>query len=179
MLMLIIFLTCVLTALGTGALAGLSDLRGMTIPNVYSVVIMAAFAVAFIMLWAFGPHHVFFGLKSHVLAGLIIFGITVAMFAAHAIGAADSSAYALWVGITGLPAFLFYTALAGGVLALAALALKKWKFVKAPADGSWVARVQAGESKVPYGVAIGVGALASFVKLGDLGRGVMTSFLGL
>lgn len=180
--MLVLYLACVLTALGTGVLAGLSDYRGMTIPNLYSVIIMAAFALAFVLLALFGPGYVFFGLASHLLAGILVFGVTVALFAARVIGAADSklaSAYALWVGIPGLPAFLFYTALAGGVLALAALALGKWKFVRSPVAGSWVARAQGGESKVPYGIAIAVGALASFVKLGYLGRGTLTTFLGL
>ena len=181
MIALIIFLSCVLVALGTGALSGLSDMRGMTIPNFYSVIVIGAFALAFAVAWAIGPQYVFFGLKSHLLAGVMVFGVTVALFALRVIGAADSklaSAYALWVGIPGLPAFLFYTAMAGGLLALVSLAMKKWKFVKSPPPGSWPARVQAGESKVPYGVAIAVGALASFVKLGYVGVGLVATFLG-
>lgn len=183
MFALIIFLVCLFTALGTGVLAALSDIRGMTIPNVYSGIIIVAFFVAFAALSLLGQADVFFGFESHLLALIIVFGATVALFGLHVIGAADSklaSAYALWVGVVpGLFAFLMYTALAGGVLALVALALKKWKPLKSPPAGSWPARVQAGESKVPYGAAILAGALASFIKLGYLGAGVFSSFLGL
>lgn len=73
--------------------------------------------------------------------------------------------------------FLFYMALVGGVLGLVALALRKWKPVKNPAEGSWIARVQAGENKVPYGAAIAAGALASFVELGYFSSEVLSSFL--
>ena len=66
---------------------------------------------------------------------------------------------------------------AGGLLGLTALALRKWTPVKEPKENSWVARVQAGESKVPYGVAIALGALASFVEIGYLERDTLASFL--
>lgn len=47
MIPLILFLFCVCVAIGTGLLAGLSDFRGMTIPNLYSLVVMGAFVCAF------------------------------------------------------------------------------------------------------------------------------------
>lgn len=180
MILLTLFLVCVFVALGTAVLASVSDLRGLTIPNLYSVIVIAAFVVCYVIMWLGGRDDVFGSVASHLIAALIVFGVTLAMFAFKALGAADSklgTAFALWAGLPGLMVFLFYMALAGGVLGMAALVLQKWRPVKSPPDGSWIARVQAGESKVPYGLAIAFGALASFVKLGYFDPEVLSSFL--
>lgn len=180
MLLLIIFLVAIFVAIGAGVLAGYSDMRGLTIPNSYSLIIGAAFVAAYVLLALFGRADVFAPLLSHILAGIVVFVITVALFATRVMGGADSklaSVYALWMGLKGLPAFLFYMAVVGGVLGLAALVLRKYKPIKNPKEGGWVARVQAGDNKVPYGVAIACGALASFVKLGYLGVDMLGSFL--
>ena len=180
MFLLIVFLACLFVSVGIGVFAGLSDIRGLTIPNSYSLGVTAAFIVCYGVLWAFGQGDVFFSISSHLLAALIVFGVTVAMFAFGLLGAADSklgTAYALWAGLPGIFPFLFYMTLMGGVLGLVSLGLKKWTPVKDPKEGSWVARVQAGESKVPYGVAIVIGALASFVNIGYFNIDVLASFL--
>lgn len=172
MILLILFLSALFIALGTGVLAGLSDWRSMTIPNIYSGVIMGAFFAAYALLWMFGRADVFGPLFSHLLSGGIFFVLTVVLFALRSIGAADSklgTAFAFWVGMQGFAAYLFYTVMAGGVLALAALYMKKNKPFKDPPAGSWPAQVQEGKSKVPYGIAIAFGALVSFVQLGYLG----------
>lgn len=181
MIFLALFLACLFVAIATGAMAAWSDIRGMTIPNLYSVIVLGAFFVAFGLLWVFGYDHVFSGLSRHLAAALIVFVITLIMFAAKVIGAADSklgTAFALWVGLKGLIPFIFYTSLAGGLLGVAALAIRKWKPFKDPEEGSWIAQVQGGASKVPYGVAIALGALASFVKLGYVGVDNFSLFLG-
>jgi prepilin peptidase CpaA len=180
MILLIIFLACLFVAIGAGVMASLSDMRGLTIPNSYSVAIISAFAVVYLALWAGSHEGMFHSFNNHLLGGLTVFGVTALLFAIGAIGAADSklaTAYAFWLALPGLLAFLFYTTVAGGVLGLLALTLKKWKFVKNPKAGSWIARVQAGENKVPYGVAIAAGALASFVKLGYFDMEALRSFL--
>ncbi len=180
MFLLVVFLLCVFVALGTGALAAWSDIKGLTIENFYSVIVIVSFVVCFAAMWIFGRNDVFFSPVSHLLGALIVFGVTAAMFAFGALGAADSklaTAFALWVGLRGLFPFLFYMTLAGGLLALVSLALQKWTPIKAPKEGSWIARVQGGESKVPYGVAIFIGALVSFVKIGYFDGEVLRSFL--
>ncbi len=180
MIALVIFLTYLLVALGIGVLAAWSDFRGLVIPNIYSAAVLASFVVAYVLLWILDRERIFSGLGSHLLSALVMFGITAGLFAVRAIGGADSklaTAYALWTGLVGMLAFVFYMALAGGLLGLAALALRKWKPVKNPRPGGWIARVQAGENKVPYGAAIVCGALASFVKLGYLGPEAFTYFL--
>ncbi|MCC7304793.1 MAG: prepilin peptidase [Alphaproteobacteria bacterium] len=180
MLLLIIFLVCVFVALGAGIIGAWSDFRGLVIPNIYSLIVCVSFFVAYGLLALFGRDDVFFGLQSHLIAGLVVFVLTAYLFAIHVIGGADSklaSAFAFWMGLKGLMAFLFYVALAGGVLGVAALIIKNMKPFKAPRPGGWVARVQAGENKVPYGIAIAAGALASFAKLGYFSADTLGSFL--
>ncbi|MGB4106505.1 MAG: prepilin peptidase [Alphaproteobacteria bacterium] len=180
MIALIIFLTCLFVAVTVGVLAAWSDFKGLVIPNWHSGAIIVSFFTAFILMHLLGQPEVFSGIFSHAAAGIIIFMVTATMFGLKAIGAADSklsTAFAFWVGIPGLPAFLFYMTLAGGLIGLSAIALRKLQPVKNPAPGGWVARVQAGENKVPYGIAIACGALVSFVQLGYFSK-VILSLLG-
>lgn len=180
MLLLIVFLMCLFVVAGTGVLAAQSDLRGMTIPNVYTVIVVGAFAVCYGVLWLGGRDDVFSSLPSHLVAALIVFFITLAMFMGKLMGAGDSklaTGLALWAGLKGLVPFIFYMSVIGGLLALTALALRKWTLVKEPKPESWVAQVQGGASKVPYGVAIVFGALASFVKIGYFDLDVLSSFV--
>lgn len=180
MLSLLIFLTCLFLVCGVGFLSALSDIRGLNIPNWHSLLIIGAFFVCYGLLRLFGHADVFASLPAHLLGTLIVFLITLAMFALKGLGAADSklaTAYALWVGPGGMIVFLFYMALTGGLLGLAALLIRKYKPFKTPKEGGWVAHLQAGQSKVPYGVAIVCGALASFLKLGYLSPEVLSSFL--
>ncbi len=180
MLLLIIYLACMFVVIGVGVLAGLSDIRGLKIPNIYSLVVILAFVACYGVLRVFGEAGMFYSLSSHLLGAVIVFGVTAAMFAFGLMGAADSklgTAYALWVGLRGIFPFVFYMTFAGGILALVALALRKWKPFSSPPEGSWIARVQDGESKVPYGVAIVFGALASFVNIGYFSIDVLESLL--
>lgn len=181
MFCLVLFLICAFMSLFVGALAAWSDIRGMTIPNIYSAIVGGLFVVAYVVVALMGPEGVFGPWVSHLVAGLIVFAVTVLLFAARALGGADSklaTVFALWVGIQGLSAFLLYTTLAGGVLGLTALAIRHWKlFANAPA-GSWPAQIQAGASKVPYGVAILTGAVIAFFYAGYFSPETLSSFVG-
>lgn len=180
MIALSIFLAGVFTVVAFGVLAAWSDIRGMTIPNLYSSLIIGAFMLCYLFLWLLGRDDVFGSLFSHLTSALIVFLITLMMFMAKAIGAGDAklaTAFAFWVGIKGLFPFVFFMSVVGGLLGLASLALRKWTPVQNPPPESWVARVQAGESKVPYGVAIVAGALASFMEIGYFDLDVLASFV--
>lgn len=180
MFFLFFFLVCILAACGVGALAAVSDFNGMKIPNMYSVLIFLAFVICFGVLSFGGYADVFKPLLSHVVGFSVVFVITLLMFFAGVWGAGDQkmvSAFSIWFGLSGLPVFLVYTTLFGGVLGVAALVLRRWKFVKSPVQGSWVDKVQAGEGSVPYGIAIALGALASFFKMGYLDVEVLSAFL--
>ncbi|MBX2834817.1 MAG: prepilin peptidase [Micavibrio sp.] len=165
---------------GIGVLSSISDLRGLKIPNWHSVVVIGAFPLCYVLMWLFGADHVFFSVWSHLIGAGVVFLVTLAMFATGGLGAGDSklgTAFAFWGGVKGLLPFLFYMAMVGGVLAVFALYLQKKKPFKDVEGDSWVARVQAGESKVPYGIAIVIGALASFIKIGYFSPEVLVSFL--
>lgn len=182
MITFILFLSCIFVALAFGAMAAVSDFRGMTIPNGYSVVIFGAFAACYALMWGGGVHDaVFADLSSHLIGFAVVFGLTLVLYSMKVWGAGDQkmiSAFAVWFGFAGLPLFLTYTAIFGGLIGIAALCIRKFKPFATPPQGSWVETVQAGESKVPYGIAIAAGALASFVKIGYLGVDTFRIFTG-
>lgn len=169
-MLLFIVIFCVIVALGFGLASAWSDFRGLIISNAYSIGVLLVFIPAFLAVFFFAPDAGYFASwKSHLVAAAIMFAVTFVLFTTNMIGAGDSklaTAYALWIGVMGLPSFLFYMTLMGGVLGLATLALRRWKPIAAPREGGWVARAQAGASDVPYGIAIVTGAAVAFVQNG-------------
>ena len=167
-LFLVVF--CLLIALGFGIAGAVSDWRGMLIPNAYSLGIVVSFVPAWLAFAFFAEESGYFqGWSSHLGAFAVIFAGSFVLFALNMFGAGDSklaTAFALWVGFEGLGAFVFYMALAGGLLGIATLYLRKRKPVKNPPEGGWIARAQAGDNAVPYGIAITIGAAACFIWLG-------------
>ena len=170
--MVFVFITvfCVVVALGFGAASARSDFMCMTIPNSYVLAVVVSFFPAFFLLSIFAPEVGFFSSwVSHLLGGGVLFALTYALFHFGFIGGGDAkmlSAYGLWVGVGELLAFLFFTALAGGLLGAVTLYLEKKKPLKIDGGDGWLAKAQAGERKVPYGVAIFLGALITFWQLG-------------
>lgn len=169
-MLVFIVIFCVIIALGFGLASSWSDFRGLTISNIYPLGILVSFIPAYLLVTLMVPDvDYFFHWKSHLIAFGAVFAFTFLLFSLNMIGAADSklaAVYALWVGLNGLFPFIVCMALTGGVLGLIALALKKWKPVKSPHEGGWVAKSQAGISAVPYGIAITAGAFAAFAKVG-------------
>lgn len=180
MILLIIFLICVFVTLVVGGLAALSDIKTMTIPNNYSLYVIVSFFIAYGALYLGGQENVFSPFLSHMISAALAFFVTLGLFAMRIIGAGDSkfaTACALWFGVKSLLAFLFYMTLSGGVLGMIALYIKRKKPFTDPADGSWVAQVQGGAEKVPYGVAISFGMLVAFMHAGYFSTDVLGSFV--
>ncbi|MBC7950771.1 MAG: prepilin peptidase [Rhodospirillaceae bacterium] len=131
--------------------AAASDLRAFRIPNRDSLLIAVAFGLA---VPAFG-----FGLEAaawHVAAAAAAFTVGAVLFVLKVWGGGDAklvAAVTLMTGFAGLPRFLLVMALAGGMLSLVLLLLRRL-----PANGSWGARVAA-SGHVPYGVAIAAGGM--------------------
>ena len=167
-LFLIVF--CLIVALGFGIAAAISDFRSMTIPNIYAACILLAFIPAFLADMFTGNGMEFFASwKSHLIAGGVMFAITFILFSARVIGAGDSklcSAFALWVGLGGIASYLFYMAIVGAVLGIATKVMSSSQLAASPKEGSWIAKSQAGEMGVPYGIAICFGAIVAFYQLG-------------
>jgi prepilin peptidase CpaA len=80
------------------------------------------------------------------------------LFAFRMIGGGDVkllSATALWAGPVIFPSFIFLTAIAGGVVGLAILLLRRWRMSPAAANGT----PSPAPAVMPYGVAIAIGGL--------------------
>jgi prepilin peptidase CpaA len=103
----------------------------------------------------------------HLAAGAAVFAGGIVLFQLRAMGGGDVkllAAAALWVGWgVGLLTFLVYVGLAGGALVLLLLILRRnlmmtlvWVSPRLPQ--SWPRVLTHGE-KVPYGVAIAIGAI--------------------
>ncbi|MBL8713004.1 MAG: prepilin peptidase [Alphaproteobacteria bacterium] len=151
-----IVLSCIAIVFVVTLLACVSDATSLRIPNLYSVIVLAAFAVACV-----ASPEVFNPLWKHFLALAIIFIVTYLMFVAGMMGGGDSkfaSALAIWIAAQGVMVFVFWMAVAGGVIGVLTLWMKKKKPFKNPRDGGWVAAAQKGENKIPYGIAISFGA---------------------
>ena len=178
-MLLFIVIFCVIIALGFGLAAAYSDFKGMTIPNLYSGLVVLSFVPAFLAVQFFAPESGYFSnWVSHVVSFAVVFAITYALFAAKAFGGGDAklcSAYALWVGVQGLAPFLFFMGVVGGLLGLLTLFLGKHKPITNPAEDSWIEKAQSGVKEVPYGIATTVGAFASFLYAGYIApEGVLT-----
>lgn len=167
-LFLVVF--CMLVAIGFAITAAVSDFKSMSIPNMYAGFIILAFIPAFAADALSGTGMEFFSSwKSHLLAAIIIFGVTFALFSFRVIGAGDSklcSALALWVGMPGMASFLFYMAIMGALLGVATKIMNKHRLIETPKEGSWVSKSQEGHMGVPYGIAICFGAIIAFYQLG-------------
>ena len=99
------------------------------------------------------------------------------MFALRWIGGGDAKVMAaagLWLGVTGAPAFLVWTAIAGGAFACMLLLARFWGQVYVAGAPRWVGRLLEPRGDIPYGVAIAAGALAAFPE-----SPLMTGFTGL
>ena len=140
-------------------IASISDIRYRRIPNWCVVVLLALFIP-----WIFvGPE---VSVLPSVVAFVVLFAAGVILYAFGIWGAGDSkliAAAALFVGWDRLLLFLFATAVAGGILALAIMTLNARRVLamlnmRRPADSQ--------PANVPYGVAIAAGAaLALFSNL--------------
>jgi len=143
-------------------IAALTDATTFLIPNRLSAALAIAFAPAALLM----------GLSLGAIGVCLIVGLAallagIAMFAAGWIGGGDAklfAAAALWLGWPAVGPLLFWTALAGGALAVCLLAARKATapFSAAGRAPAWVGRLLEPKGDVPYGVAIAVGALAAF-----------------
>lgn len=161
---------CAIVALGFGGAAAYSDFRMLKIPNLYPIAIALSFVPAFLVVGVIAPDNdIFYSAKSHFIAAILVFAITYAMFHFNMMGGGDAkllSAFALWVGLSGLIPFLFIMAMMGGVLAAITLVVHKWKPLTKFGGSLWLENAQAGKKQVPYGIAIFCGAIFAFWNAG-------------
>ena len=154
-----VLIAAVFPALVIGA--AVKDVTSFTIPNWISLALAAAFLpVALVAGVALGD------LGMHLLVGFSALVAGMVMFALRWIGGGDAKLFAasgLWLGLSGLGAFLAATAIAGGLLALFLIALRAAPMrAYLPVGPQWVERLRAPDGPAPYGVAIAAGALFAF-----------------
>ena len=142
--------------------AACSDVASLTIPNWVSIALTLIFIplalLAGVQIGEVGMH---------VLFGFAILAVGFFLFQANIIGGGDAkllAAASVWTGFTAFMPFILWTAVAGGVLALALLAARQ--FLPQAADHpSFVNRLLKHQNGIPYGVAIMAGGLMAIPAL--------------
>jgi prepilin peptidase CpaA len=139
------------------AFAAASDLLTMTISNRVSLALAAGFLIL-ALLSGMG----FYDMLSHLGAGIGVLTVAFACFAMGWIGGGDAklaAAAALWFGFGHLMNYLVYASLFGGVLTLLLIQFRQWPLPYALCGQTWLLRLHAKDSGIPYGIALAIGAL--------------------
>jgi prepilin peptidase CpaA len=139
------------------AFAAASDLFTMTISNRVSLALVAGF-LALALLSGMGLYDILL----HLGAGACVLAVAFGCFAMGWVGGGDAkvaAGAALWFGFGHLMNYLVYASLFGGALTLLLLQFRQWPLPYALAGQSWLLRLHAKESGIPYGIALAIGAL--------------------
>ena len=142
------------------AFAAASDLFTMTISNRVSLALVAGFMVL-ALLSGMGLYDILL----HLAAGGCILAVAFGCFAMGWVGGGDAkvaASAALWFGFGHLMNYLVYASLFGGVLTLLLLQFRQWPLPYALAGQTWLLRLHAKESGIPYGIALAIGALTIY-----------------
>jgi prepilin peptidase CpaA len=142
------------------AFAAASDLLTMTISNRVSLALVAGFLVV-----ALAGGMGLSDMLLHAGAGAAVLTVAFACFAMGWVGGGDAkiaAAAAIWFGFADLMNYLVYASLFGGALTLLLLQFRQWPLPYALASQTWLLRLHAKESGIPYGIALALGALAIY-----------------
>lgn len=151
------FLTALIFC-GTMIYAAASDLLFMKIRNIACLLFAAAFLVL-------AP---LYGLPTkdillHITAGITVLAICFALFFINAMGGGDAkliSATALWTGFSvSLIDYLLISALAGGILTLCILLLRKFIDRSKIEHITFLYRLSDPQKGIPYGIALAIAGL--------------------
>lgn len=145
---------------GLLVIAAACDLLTMTIPNRISVALVAGFG-----LLALATAMPLAAIGVHLAVGLAMLAFCFMLFSFGCLGGGDAkllAGIAFWFGWSDLLPFVLATALYGGLLALALLALRAVPMPAGLARMPWLARLHRAGEGTPYGVAIAAGALTIY-----------------
>ena len=137
--------------------AAKSDIETMTIPNRLNMILAGAFLPTALLLglgWEGWAVHIGLG-----VAGLVLGRV---LFAFRLMGGGDAkliAAAAVWLGLDGFVALILYTAIAGGVLTITLLGVRKLYGHYAGMLPVNLGRHLVEKGDIPYGVAICAGGL--------------------
>ncbi|MGY6569173.1 MAG: A24 family peptidase [Salinarimonas sp.] len=138
-------------------LAAIYDVFTMTIPNKISLALIALFAIV-------AP---FVGMDwwtalMHVGAGVMVLTIGIGLFAMGWVGGGDvklAAATSLWIGFGLMLDYFLIVAIAGGLLTLAIIILRRLPLPDAARRQEWLSRLYNPTNGVPYGVALAAAAI--------------------
>lgn len=163
--------------------AAITDARSFIISNRLCIAVAALAPVYFISTIAIpGQEFLWGSIKLHLLATVIITAVVFVacsiFFAMGLMGGGDvklMTAVSLWTGPHWTIAFLFITALAGGLVTLIFLsrAYIKIRFFDKTSQIVKIPPLMLRETKVPYGLGIAVGGLFAAY---EMGLSTLTSF---
>ena len=142
------------------AMAAVSDLLTMTIPNRLTLVLAAGFGLACLAA-GLGVAEV----GSHLSAGVAMLVLGFAFFAFGWIGGGDAklfAAAALWFGWEQLLDYGLAAGLIGGALTIAILLARRMPLPPILVRQSWILRLHDPKTGVPYGIALAAAALALY-----------------
>jgi prepilin peptidase CpaA len=156
--------------------AAVMDISKMKISNILVIAVLCLYTQYAIANYLQGTGNI----KGDISTAAILFVITTVLFFTNIIGGGDAklmSALGLWVGLTGLFPFLFAMSVAGLIIGIIALLLRRAlqnnsfydaipKLLKHP--DSWIGQLRQNKSKLPYGVAIACGMAFSVYDKGLL-----------
>jgi prepilin peptidase CpaA len=132
------------------------DLASFTIPNFLQGFLIAGFAA-----FALASHLGAADIGLHLLAALLGLALGFALFAFGYVGGGDAKLYAvllLWLGMKDLMAYTLVASVAGGLLTLGLLAMRRLPLPAFLARQDWIVRLHDSRSGIPYGVALAAGA---------------------
>lgn len=170
---MIIILTLILFSIGLSFAAAVNDFMRLKIPNYLPLLIFVSFLIA-------ASGDIFFktgmfeNLTTHFIVGACVFMVMLICFFTGLFGGGDAkmiSALSFWMGVQGLSHFLMVMAIAGGILALISVGLRRTDQGKKLLDklaghpklhSEWISSMADDKTIVPYGIAIAFGSLAGF-----------------
>lgn len=138
-------------------IAAVGDLMTYRIPNWLSIALVALFGLV-----VFVSDMTWMQIGLHVGISIILLGLGMALFAYNLLGGGDAkllAAAGLWMGWSALPAYLFWVAFSGGLLALTLILFRRLPLPAGVTLSPWVARLHDRQAGVPYGIALAVGAM--------------------
>ena len=139
------------------AFAAAMDFFTMTIPNKISLFLLAAFLVLAPLMGLSITD-----MSYHFAAGFAMLVVGIIMFSRGWIGGGDAKIFAaasLWFGFEYLMEYALIASIAGGLLTLALLFVRKIPLPAFLARQEWVGRLHDPQGGIPYGVALGIAAL--------------------
>jgi prepilin peptidase CpaA len=151
-------------------LGAIADLRRYLIPNWISLV-LAVLAVPALLLAGADLTAVFW----HLTVGLAVLALMSILFFRGMIGGGDVkliAAAACWTGWPLIIALIFYIAIAGGLLAVVLIIVRRI-FRNRSVKSLWLSSLLDSKSGVPYGVAIAAGGWLVWGKLPVFSTGML------